>query len=207
MYVNVSGEDMQLHVHVCRSSKTIFKGNYYFYVVCTSVHVQCPFACFLSMSMYNYLIPFCTCRLISDLHKKLSTETLSISPHKKSWEDFVDDLWKNNLSDFRNGSNYSYAVVSTADQKRRVYSLRNIDRNDEDLLNDLMNAGVSESNLLPDTDAEEYSGSSRSPSLNSRWTQPSIIATGVPDDEDDVENSFASTHQGTCNMWNTCKCT
>lgn len=99
----------------------------------------------------------------------------------------MDDLWKNNLSHFRNG-NYSYAVVSTADQKKRVYTLHNIDRNDEDLLNDLMNAGVSESNLLPDTDVEE--SSSRSPSLTSRLLHTPIVQ--LVSDEDDVENSFAT---------------
>ena len=86
--------------------------------------------------------------------------------------------------------------MSTADQKRRVYSLRNIDRNDEDLLNDLMNAGVSETNLLPDTDVDE--SSSRSPSLNSRLSQPSVVYTGR-DDADDMESSIAtslSTNQG-----------
>lgn len=54
-----------------------------------------------------------------------------------------------------------------------------------------MNAGISESNLLPDTDAEEFS--SRSPSLNSRLTHPT---TAIGTADDDVENSFAVTHQG-----------
>ena len=125
-------------------------------------------------------------RLITSIQKKLSTESLSIgNATRKSWDDFVDDLWKNNLSHFRNG-NYSYAVVSTADQKKRVYTLHNIDRNDEDLLNDLMNAGVSESNLLPDTDVED--SSSRSPSLTSR-----LLDVPVHVASDDVESSFAST--------------
>ena len=106
--------------------------------------------------------------------------------NSRCWEDFVDDLWKNNLSHFRNG-NYSYAIVCTVDQKRRVYSLRNIDRNDEDLLNDLMNAGVSETNLLRDTDVEE--SSSRSPSLNSRLSHPTITMGA---EVDDVESSFAT---------------
>ena len=129
----------------------------------------------------------CTCRLISRLQKQLSSGSLSLHPPKKCWEDFVDDLWKNNLSHFRNG-NYSYAVVSTADQRRRVYSLRNIDRNDEDLLNDLMTAGVSESELLPDTDNEE--SSSQSPSLSSRFSHPVGPLPNV--DVEDVENSFAT---------------
>ena len=38
-----------------------------------------------------------------------------------------------------------------------MYSLKNINRSDEDLLNDLMKAGVSESELLPDTDNEDSS--------------------------------------------------
>jgi hypothetical protein len=128
--------------------------------------------------------------LIVGLQKKLSSESLSVNPLKKSWEDFIDDLWSNNLSHFRNG-NYSYAVVSTADQKRRVYTLNNIDRNDEDLLNDLMNAGVSESNLLPDTDVEE-SSNSRSPSLVSRLSHGTVAIRVVPSDVEDVENSFAT---------------
>lgn len=140
-----------------------------------------------SLFIYNYLCHYSN-RLINDLQKKLSSESLSVVPQKKTWEDFVDDLWKNNLTQFRHG-NYSYAVVSTADQRRRVYSLRNIDRNDEDLLNDLMKAGVSESNLLPDTDVDE--SSSRSPSLNSRLSQPSVLYTGR-DDADDVESSIAT---------------
>ena len=102
------------------------------------------------------------------LQKQSSSESLSVHPHKQSWEDFVDDLWKNNLSNFRHG-NYSYAVIMTADQKKRVYSLRNIDRSDEELLNDLMTAGVSESELLPDTDAdEETSSNSDSPFMSTK---------------------------------------
>ena len=97
---------------------------------------------------------------------RISAESLNVQPHRRSWEDFVDDLWKNNLTQFRSGT-YSYAVVTTSDHKKRVYSLRNIDRSDEDLLNDLMTAGVSESELLPDTDIEDSSPNSAGSSITS----------------------------------------
>ena len=69
------------------------------------------------------------------------------------WDDFISDLWTTKLTQFRR-DNYTYAVVSTGNRRKRVYSLKNIDRGDEDLLNDLMAAGVSESDLLPDTDVD-----------------------------------------------------
>ena len=79
----------------------------------------------------------------------------------------MEDLWEHNLSEFRQGK-YSYAVVTTSDQKKRVYSLKDINRNDEDLLNDLMTAGVSESELLPDTDNEDSGSNSDCISLNDK---------------------------------------
>ena len=105
-------------------------------------------------------------RLINQLQRTLSSQSLSIQPHKKSWEDFIEDLWEN-LSNFRQGK-YSYAVVTTSDQKKRVYSLKNINRSDEDLLNDLMTAGVSESDLLPDTDNEDSGSNSDCISLSDK---------------------------------------
>lgn len=90
--------------------------------------------------------------MIDNLKKQISSDSVSKNVHHY-WDDFVDDLWSTQLTQFRH-DNYTYAVVSTGDKKKRVYSLQNINRSDEDLLNDLMTAGVSESDLLPDTDVD-----------------------------------------------------
>ena len=91
------------------------------------------------------------------LQRELSLESSIRLKTSHKWEDFVDDLWSSKLTQFRR-DDYTYAVLTTGDQKR-VYSLQNIDRDDEELLNDLMKAGVSESDLLPDTDAESLAKS------------------------------------------------
>ncbi len=62
--------------------------------------------------------------------------------------------------------------MTTSDKKKRVYSLKNINRSDEDLLNDLMTAGVSESELLPDTDNEDSSSNSDCISLSDKSPIP-----------------------------------
>lgn len=91
------------------------------------------------------------------LQRELSLESSIRLKTPQRWEDFVDDLWSSKLTQFRR-DDYTYAVLTTGDQKR-VYALQNIDRDDEELLNDLMKAGVSESELLPDTDAESLAKS------------------------------------------------
>lgn len=91
-------------------------------------------------------------RVMNALQRELSLESSIRLKTPQKWEDFVDDLWRSKLTQFRRDE-YTYAVLTTGDQKR-VYSLQNIDRDDEELLNDLMKAGISESDLLPDTDAE-----------------------------------------------------
>ena len=81
----------------------------------------------------------------------MSSESLSM--RSQHWDDFISDLWSTKLTQFRR-DNYTYAVVSTGNRRKRVYSLQHVDRGDEDLLNDLMAAGVSETDLLPDTDVD-----------------------------------------------------
>ena len=93
--------------------------------------------------------------------------------NQQHWDDFVSDLWSTKLTQFRR-DNYTYAVVSAAGRRKRVYSLQNIDRGDESLLNDLMAAGVSETDLLPDTDVEETDDASLGKSDSS-----SPLASGV----------------------------
>ena len=137
------------------------------------------------------------------MQRSLSSESLSIQPHKKSWEDFIEDLWEHNLSNFRQGK-YSYAVVTTSDQKKRVYSLKNINRSDEDLLNDLMTAGVSESELLPDTDNEDSGSNSDCISLSDKspvatpFQPPKIIYTGQ---KEDPEASYATAMTAPKSQW------
>lgn len=91
-------------------------------------------------------------RLMTGLQRELSLESSVRARTPQKWEDFVDDLWRSKLTQFHRDA-YTYAVITSGD-KTRVYTLQNIDRDDEELLNDLMKAGISESDLLPDTDAE-----------------------------------------------------
>ena len=104
-------------------------------------------------------------RLITSLKRQLSSESLSMKA-QQHWDDFVSDLWSTKLTQFRRDT-YTYAVVSTAGRRKRVYSLQNIDRSDENLLNDLMAAGVSETDLLPDTDVETDDASLEKPDSSS----------------------------------------
>ena len=114
------------------------------------------------------------------MQRELSLESSIRLKTPQKWEDFVDDLWRSKLTQFRRDE-YTYAVLTTGDQKR-VYSLQNIDRDDEELLNDLMKAGISESDLLPDTDAESLGKSeSGSPFMLKSLSDEHFSALDSPD--------------------------